>query len=107
MLHADRIRMSRLAAHLSQRALGEKIGKDQAYISRLERGEFAGITVETLEALADALDSSADYLLGRSDAGDDFWAVRAYLAEQEGSLGVEETIRRLQALTAQKDTEAC
>jgi transcriptional regulator with XRE-family HTH domain len=71
MLQGDRIRMTRLAIRMSQRELGAKIGKDQAYVSRLERGTFPGITVETLEALADALGVSADYLLGRKKKEED------------------------------------
>jgi transcriptional regulator with XRE-family HTH domain len=63
--------MKRLATRMSQRELGAKIGKDQAYVSRLERGEFPGITIETLEALADTLGVSTDYLLGRTHAATD------------------------------------
>ena len=40
-------------------------GQDQAYISRLELGVITDITIATLERLADALQTSADYLLGR------------------------------------------
>ena len=65
MLHADRLRMKRLEARLSQRALGEQIGTDQAHISRMERGERVAITIQTLVKLADALRVSTDYLLGR------------------------------------------
>jgi transcriptional regulator with XRE-family HTH domain len=63
--------MKRLVTRMSQRELGEKIGKDQAYVSRLERGAFPGITIETLEALADTLGVSTDYLLGRTKAAAD------------------------------------
>jgi len=65
MLYAERLRMKRLEARLSQRALGEKIGLDQAHVSRIERGERVAITVQTLVKLADALQVSTDYLLGR------------------------------------------
>jgi transcriptional regulator with XRE-family HTH domain len=65
MLQADRLRMKRLEARLSQRALGEQIGTDQAHISRMERGERVAITIQTLVKLADALRVSTDYLLGR------------------------------------------
>jgi len=65
MLHAERLRMKRLEARLSQRALGEQIGMDQAHVSRIERGERVAITIQTLVKLADALQVSTDYLLGR------------------------------------------
>ena len=45
--------------------LGDEIGQDQSYVSRLERGELTEITVTTLERLADVLRVSTDYLLGR------------------------------------------
>ena len=67
MLDTERIRMTRLRLRLSQRQLGGMIGQDQAYISRLERGEFAEITVTTLERLADALGVSTDFLLQREE----------------------------------------
>jgi transcriptional regulator with XRE-family HTH domain len=65
MLDSERIRMGRLKLRYSQKRLGELIGQDQAYISRLERGQISEITVSTLERLADVLGVSADYLLRR------------------------------------------
>jgi transcriptional regulator with XRE-family HTH domain len=64
-LDKDRIRMRRLRLRLSQQQLGKLIGHDQGYVSRLERGDITDITVRTLARLADALDVSTDYLLGR------------------------------------------
>jgi len=52
---------------LSQQQLGLKIGHDQGYVSRLERGEITDITVRTLARLADALEVSIDYLMHRTD----------------------------------------
>jgi transcriptional regulator with XRE-family HTH domain len=68
MLDSERIRMGRLRLRLSQKRLGELVGQDQAYISRLERGEISEITVGTLERLADAFHVTTDYLLGRTPA---------------------------------------
>jgi len=67
MIHGDRLRDAREQARLSQQRLGESIGQDQQYISKLERGVLPGMTVETLERLCTALSVSADYLLGRVD----------------------------------------
>jgi transcriptional regulator with XRE-family HTH domain len=52
---------------MSQESLGKAIGQDQQYISKLERGTVTGITVATLEHLADALGVCTDYLLGRTE----------------------------------------
>jgi transcriptional regulator with XRE-family HTH domain len=68
MLDAERVRMTRLKYRISQRALAEMIGQRQSYISRLERGDITAITVQTLEALADALNVTTDYLLGREES---------------------------------------
>jgi transcriptional regulator with XRE-family HTH domain len=68
MLNVERIRAHRLRLQMSQKQLGESVGQDQAYISRLERGEITDITIRTLERLADALRCSTDYLLGREGA---------------------------------------
>lgn len=65
MLDPERIRMTRLQLRLSQRQLGEMIGQDQAYISRLENGTITDITVGTLEQIADALQVRVEYLLRR------------------------------------------
>jgi hypothetical protein len=43
----------------------------------LERGDFTEITVTTLERLADALQVSTDYLLGREDQDSELWPAAA------------------------------
>jgi transcriptional regulator with XRE-family HTH domain len=70
-LHTERLRMRRLKLRLSQQRLGQMIGHDQGYVSRLERGEITDITVRTLARLADALRVSTDYLLGRQGEDED------------------------------------
>jgi transcriptional regulator with XRE-family HTH domain len=66
MLSGERLRSLREARGLSQGALGKLIEKEGQYVSKLERGKLTGITVETLERLADALDCTTDELLGRT-----------------------------------------
>ena len=70
ILDKERVRLRRLQLRISQQRLGEMIGQDQGYVSRLERGEITDITVRTLARLADALRVSTDYLLGRKDEMD-------------------------------------
>ena len=82
MLDTERVRMKRLKLRLSQQKLGELIGQEQAYISRLERGVMTDITLATLERLADALQTSADYLLGRG--ADDTELLAAAVASLAG-----------------------
>lgn len=47
--------------------LSQKTGIDQGYLSRLERGEKSNPSSEVLTRLADVLDVTTDYLLGRID----------------------------------------
>lgn len=66
-LQRQRVRERRERLRLSQEQLGEAIGQDQAYVSRLESGEIHRITLPILARLADALHVSMDYLAGRSN----------------------------------------
>jgi len=61
-----RIRTARLLAQLSQGDLAAATGIDQAYISRIERGERTP-TLEGLYALANALDTPVVELLSRQN----------------------------------------
>ncbi len=70
MLDPQRIRLRRVKEGLTQKQLGEAIGQDQAYISRIEKGITQSTTTQTLEKLADVLKVSTDYLLGRVQESD-------------------------------------
>jgi transcriptional regulator with XRE-family HTH domain len=66
-IHAQRIRERRLALHMSQEELAEAMQTVQATISRYERGENDP-TADSLAALARALRTSSDWLLGLSES---------------------------------------
>jgi transcriptional regulator with XRE-family HTH domain len=55
MIDVDRIRLRRLELRLTQAELGKAIEQDQAYISKIERGQVSGMTVVMLERIALAL----------------------------------------------------
>lgn len=66
MTLAENIQIQRKRCHLSQEQLAEKIGVTQNAISRFERGtKVPGIAA--LEQMADVLNCSTDYLLGRKE----------------------------------------
>jgi transcriptional regulator with XRE-family HTH domain len=67
VLHGKRIKALRAKRGLTQRALADAIKRDQGYIYRLEHDHYKDVSVRTLEALANALGVSTDYLLGRTD----------------------------------------
>ena len=60
---ADKVRLMRKAQKLNQTQLARRVGVAQAYISEIEKGKKTP-SVDVLEKLCDALDCSADYLLG-------------------------------------------
>ncbi|MBI3700867.1 MAG: helix-turn-helix transcriptional regulator [Afipia sp.] len=59
---ADNVRRLRLAADLSQESLALEAGLDRTYISQVERRQ-RNVTIEVLDRLAKALDTTADQLL--------------------------------------------
>ena len=65
-IQSQRIRDRRKALSLSQEDLAALVGSNQTQISRYEVGENDP-TGETLAALARALKTTADYLLGLTD----------------------------------------
>lgn len=66
MLRGDRVKQRRLSIGLSQEELALRAGTDQKRISKYERGE-SDANGETISQLAQALETSADYLLGLTD----------------------------------------
>jgi transcriptional regulator with XRE-family HTH domain len=63
MLDVDRIRLRRLELRLSQKALGEAIGQDQAYMSRVENRIITDVTAETLARIARVLKVPMEQLI--------------------------------------------
>ena len=62
-----RVRRRRMALGMIQKALAETTGFQSSQISRLEKGEYVSMKFAQLVTLADALETSVDYLLGRDD----------------------------------------
>lgn len=59
------VKKQRKKLNLTQAELAEKINSDSCYISRIETGARK-ISIDNLAALANALNTSCDYLLGLS-----------------------------------------
>ncbi len=62
-----KIRKARLAKDMTQRALAEATGLNYVTVNRIEKGVVTKIYPDTLKALAQTLEVSADYLLGLDD----------------------------------------
>lgn len=69
MVHERRIRERRKQLHMSQEDLAALVGTNQKQISLYETGKNDP-TGDVLIALADALDTTVDYLLGRTNTPD-------------------------------------
>lgn len=61
---SQRIKKRRLELGLSINLLAKKIGKDRATIYRYENGDIEKVPISVLRTLADALDTTPDYLMG-------------------------------------------
>ncbi|GGC89748.1 hypothetical protein GCM10007216_20600 [Thalassobacillus devorans] len=66
MVTAERIRFLRIHHNWTQKKLSEEVGESSQVISNWERG-YTTPSLENIVALADALDCTTDYLLGKSD----------------------------------------
>jgi transcriptional regulator with XRE-family HTH domain len=62
-----RLRRRRMMLGWNQQQLAERLGMRAASISRYERGQYRQMTFDQLRHLADVLQTSTDYLLGRSE----------------------------------------
>lgn len=67
MLYGKRVKELRKNIGLTQEQFGKKIGKSTQAISRIERGNPKPVKSDTLEILAESLNTTTDYLLGLSD----------------------------------------
>jgi len=64
----DRIRKARGWCGLSQAALARRIGVSTTTMNKIEGGDTPDPRASRIAAMADALDVSTDYLLGRTTA---------------------------------------
>jgi len=66
MIRGDRVRERRILLNLTQEELAAKARTDQKRISKYEKGQ-SDATGDTLAGLAQALETSTDWLLGLTD----------------------------------------
>jgi len=92
---ANRLRVERHRANLTQLELGKRVGSDQTFISRLERGDTMG-TPEMLLAIARELGVTVSHLLGE-DTDEGRYAkdhpARKFLDDKHAPHGLRELAR--------------
>jgi len=67
MTTGERIKNLRVARHMSQEELAEKVGLKKAAISKYENGLVVNIKRDIIGKLADALETAPTYLMGMRD----------------------------------------
>ncbi len=67
VVKGERIRQLRKARNLTLMQLGEQVNKTQGYLSDLENGNIPAPSAQTIAIIADVLDTTTDYLMGRTD----------------------------------------
>ena len=84
-IFSERLRAARELRSLSQAELAEKAGLQPSAISHFE-GENRSPSFDNLKRLADALDVTTDYLIGRSDSPSVSHATAGQLFRHAGKL---------------------
>ncbi len=75
------VKLARQAANMSQEELAMRIDADQAYVSRIEAGQI-NATLETLHAIASALNVEVSSLFANHDPTDRWAPTKNYTAVQ-------------------------
>ena len=63
----ERIAKRRKEMHMTLKELGKAIGVECSAVSKYEKGRVPNIPPKRIEAIAHALDTTADYLIGLTD----------------------------------------
>ena len=64
MTIGDRIKSRRKFLKISADDLGKRLGKDRSTIYRYEKGDIENLPLDILEPIAEALDTTPQYLMG-------------------------------------------
>lgn len=95
MTIGDRIKNRRKYLKMSADELGKRLGKDRSTIYRYEKGDIENLPLDILEPIADALNTTPQYLMG--------WEEKS--ATENGSGQMSESKRKLRALAEECSEE--
>lgn len=68
MTFGERLKQRRMKLNISAGELASLIGKNRATIYRYEKGDIGNIPVDIIDPLAEALDTTPEYLMGWTDS---------------------------------------
>ena len=96
MTIGSRIKNRRKYLKMSADELGKRLGKDRSTIYRYEKGDIENLPLDVLEPIANALETTPQYLMG--------WEQKKETATGNGN-GLSESKRQLLALAEQCSEE--
>lgn len=68
MTFGERLKQRRLKLNISAGELASLIGKNRATIYRYEKGDIGNVPLDIIDPLAEALDTTPEYLMGLADS---------------------------------------
>jgi transcriptional regulator with XRE-family HTH domain len=91
----DRIKERRKYLKMSADELGKRLGKDRSTIYRYEKGDIENLPLDILEPIAEALETTPQYLMGWNEVqkkNDDLVAIIQELRKDEVFLSIVKSI---------------
>ncbi len=91
----DRIKERRKYLKMSADELGKRLGKDRSTIYRYEKGDIENLPLDILEPIAEALETTPQYLMGWNEVqkkNDDLVAIIQELRKDEIFLSIVKSI---------------
>ena len=91
----DRIKERRKYLKMSADELGKRLGKDRSTIYRYEKGDIENLPLDILEPIAQALETTPQYLMGWNEVqkkNDDLVAIIQELRKDEVFLSIVQSI---------------
>ena len=96
----DRIKERRKYLRMSADELGKRLGKDRSTIYRYEKGDIENLPLDILEPIAEALETTPQYLMGWNEAqkkNDDLVAIIQELRKDEVFLSIVQSIYEMES----------
>ena len=94
----DRIKERRKYLRMSADELGKRLGKDRSTIYRYEKGDIENLPLDILEPIAEALETTPQYLMGWNEVqkkNDDLKAIIQELRKDEVFLSIVQSIYKM------------
>lgn len=98
MTIGDRIKERRKYLRMSADELGKRLGKDRSTIYRYEKGDIENLPLDILEPIAEALETTPQYLMGWNEVqkkNDDITDIILELRKDEVFLSICKSVYKM------------